>query len=133
MYKFNSPVKGHIANKQHKYIHFIDFSNPNVSICDPYCVGLLKQHNIQKRSFFYDASNILNYFKKENHPSILNRFYLDKRNGQIANYSLTNGEAVFEKNKFDREFLNHFLEKGPYQKFRVIFIYYWFDTLNVYY
>ena len=91
-----------------------------MSICDPYCVGLLKEHHTQKKSCFYDNSNTSNFSKHKNHSSILNRFYLDKKNGQIANYSLTNGEAVFKKDTFDQEFLNHFLEEGPYQKFRVL-------------
>jgi hypothetical protein len=107
---------------QHKYIHFIDFSNPNVSICDPYCVGLLKQHDHNKRSFFYDFSNDLNFPQHVDHPSILNRYILESKNSQAANFSMHNGETLFEKEKFDSDYIQHFKAQTNHMKFRVILL-----------
>ena len=104
---------------QHKYIHFVDFSNPNVSLCDPYCLGLLKQHNENKRPFFYDFSKDVNFAAHADHPSILNRYILEKNNSQAANFSLFNGEVMFEKAKFDADYIDHYKADTNHMKFRV--------------
>lgn len=106
-------------DKKHKYIHFVDFTNPNVSLCDPYCVGLLKQHNQQKRSFFYDFSQQPDSGQYLGHPSILNRFYLEQDLSHTANYSLFNGKVLFEKSKFDSDFKDHFQAESRHMQFHV--------------
>ena len=114
-------VKSHIKINKHKYIHFVDFTNPNISLCDPYCVGLVKQHNEQKRPFFYDMKGEADHFNYTDHPSILNRFYLEKEGSGSSNYSIYNGNKLFEKNEFDEKFIQHFKATTKYEKFKVIF------------
>jgi hypothetical protein len=97
----------------------VDFSNPNVSLCDPYCVGLVKQHNDQKRSFFYDMTTEADHYQYIDHPSILNRFHLEENLSQSSNYSIFNGNVLFEKQKFDADFTEHYKTNTKHTKFQV--------------
>lgn len=106
-----------MVKNNHKYIHFVDFSNINVSLCDPYCVGLLKQHMLQKRKCFYDASHLPQTNFLDTHPCILNRFFLDKINSPTSNFSLYSSSSPIDKRDFDKKYIQNFVSHQKNMKF----------------
>lgn len=108
--------------KGHKYIHFVDFSNPNVSLCDPYCVGLLRQHHSYKRPYFYDGSNLTNFYKYKRHPSVLNRFFLNSQKNDLGNFTMSNGKIHFQPQSFDETYIRHFTAETHHERFKELSI-----------
>ena len=114
----------HLIQKQnHKYIHFVDLQNQLVSIADPYCVGLVKLHNEQKKRYFYEIDNNLQLQASEKGPSILNRFsFVSPTDQNIGNFSLfINNQPVNIKSIDDRylNFYNRDIYNAKLEVFKV--------------
>jgi hypothetical protein len=89
--------------------------NPNVSLCDPYCIGLLKEHLVKLKSFFYPISNSKDYDKLSNHPSILNRFSLESETNEIGNFALEMNNKQVNNKSFDSLYIDNFREQKTYK------------------
>jgi hypothetical protein len=59
------------------------------------------------------------HFQYQNHPSILNRFHLEQERSPSSNFSIYNGNKLFEKDSFDSEFIQHFKAQTKHEKFQV--------------
>ena len=82
--------------------------NKAVSICDPYCVGLLKQHNEQKRTYFYNINQNQRKLKNKLKPSILNRFsFHSSSNSSGGNFTLFQNNNIINVKSVDQDFLSH--------------------------
>ena len=101
----------HIIKNNHKYIHFVDLQNPKISLCDPYCIGLLKEHLVQLKSFFYPISNSTQQNKFQDHPPILNRFSLESETNELGNFSLMINNKYVQSDTFDTRYIDNFKTK----------------------
>ena len=101
-------MKSHVMARNHKIIHFVDLKNPKVSLCDPYCVGLLKQHLAGQKGFFYPLAPSFENNQLQTHPSILNRFSLEPQTENLKNFSLVKNGKYVQAENFEGDFIDHF-------------------------
>jgi hypothetical protein len=102
----------------------VDLKNPNVSLCDPYCVGLIKQHLSGSKKSFYDPPSTKKFKDLVSHPCILNRFSLEEEETGLANFTLTQNDKMVKNNIFDKQFIDQFrmVPKGE-EVIRVSFLF----------
>jgi hypothetical protein len=87
----------------------VDLQNKLVSIADPYCIGLVKLHNQQKKKYFFDIAKNTNLKKKEEGPSILNRFwFVSPTEKNIGNFSLYINKQPVNVKSIDQRYLNYY-------------------------
>lgn len=93
----------------HKYIHFVDFQNKDVSLADPYCVGLLKQHNQQNKSCMFDMKDKEAPTTNSKGLSLLNRFsFADQTRKHQGNFGLFINGKLCGAESIDGQYLDHY-------------------------
>lgn len=98
-----------MKNEGHQYVHFVDLRNELTSVIDPYCVGLLKQHNQQQQKYMYNIQHIRELKGKEKALSILNRFSFSKViEDCMGGFSLYQNDNLCEQEYIDEQYLDHF-------------------------
>lgn len=102
-----TPVS-HIRARKHKYIHFVDFQNELVTIADPYCLGLLDQHNRHERPYLYDIRTSHALRSKSKSLSILNRFSFTAQDDAAGNFALYLNEKLCRPETIDQQYIDHF-------------------------
>lgn len=109
-----------MRERGHEYIHFVDLQNRDASIADPYCVGLLKQHNQNEKGHLFDIKGNPALSEKAKGLSLLNRFsFADQSQG---NFALFMNEKPCWADSLDQQYLDHFNMDAFNRKFEFIWV-----------
>lgn len=80
-----------------------------MSLADPYCVGLLKLHNQQRKPYLFnvDSNHILR--EKSRSLSILNRFsFTSELEEALGNFTLLLNGQPCSPHSVDEQYLDHY-------------------------